>query len=120
MTIRETWKTALVASLAVALVVAVVEYFVFSGGTIYVAQVEWSKVEAMPYGEAKEYLAERVGNVSHLESVLNGTTYKEFWLRFIYEAFVYFVLAFASCLLFVRLKQSNQSLKAGTPKSGAP
>ena len=110
----------MVASLVVAFLVAMVEYFLFSGGTIYVAQVEWDKVDAMPYGEAKEYLAERVGHVSHLESVLNGTAYKEFWLRFIYEAFVYFVLAFTSCLLFVRLKQSNQSLKSGTPKSGAP
>ena len=120
MTIRETWKTALVASVVVALSVAVIEYFVFSGGTIYVAQVEWDQVEAMPYGEAKEYLAERVGHVSNLESVLNGTAYKEFWLRFIYEVFIYFLLAFASCLLFVRLSQSNQSLKSGTPQSGAP
>lgn len=111
MTIRETWKKAFVASLVVALLVAVVEYFVFSGGTIYIAQVEWDKVEAMSYGDAKEYLAERVGHVSNLESVLNGTAHKEFWFRFFYEAFVYFVLAFSSCLFFVRLTQSNKRLQ---------
>ena len=109
MTIRETWKTALIASLIVAFVIASIEYFIFSGGTAYVSQVDWTEVEAMPYGEAKKYLYERVKNISNLQSVLNGTAYKAFWLRFLYEIFVYFSLAFASCLLFVRLQKSSES-----------
>ena len=114
MTVRETWKTALVASVIVAVAISSIQYFIFSGGATYVAQVEWNKVEAMPYGEAQKYLAKRVEHVSNYQSVLNGTAYKEFWVRYAYETFVYFLLAFGSCLLFVRLQQSNQSLKSGT------
>ena len=108
MKIKKAWKAALLASLIVSLGISSIEYFIFSGGTIYVEEVEWSKVEVMPYAEAQEYLAERVGNISNVQSVLNGTAYKQFWLMFLYETFIYFLLCIISSLLCVKLIKSNK------------
>ncbi len=102
-------RNLLIASFLSALVIASIEYFIFSGGTIYVAQVEWNKVNDMPYKEAQEYLADRVANVSRFQSVINGTTYKEFWLRYIYKFFIYFILAVSSCFIFVYMQNRQKS-----------
>ena len=111
MNIKKAWKAALLASLIVSLGISSIEYFIFSGGTIYVEKVEWNKVEVMPYGEAKEYLAERVGSISNFQSVINGTAYKQFWLMFLYESFIYFLLCILSCLLCVKFIKSNKAVK---------
>lgn len=118
MTIRETWKTALAASLIVSLAVAAVEHFVFGGGAVYIDRVDWMKVDTMPYGQARVYLDERVGTISNFESVMNGTAYEAFWLEFVYKASIYFALTFAGCLLFVKLKRSGRASKSGAPTRG--
>ena len=113
------WKKAAIASAIVSLVIAFIEYFIFSGGTIYVSHVEWAKVETLPYREAQKYLAERAEHISNLQSTLNGITYSRFWLVFLYEVFVYFVVSFASCFLFARLWQYNKSLNTDAGDAGA-
>ena len=118
MNINQTWKVAVIASFIAAFVIATIEYFIFSGGTIYIAQVEWQIIDAMPYGKAQEYLAERVSRISNWQSVINKTAYEEFWYRYIYEFGVYFVLALAACLLFIRLQQFSRLLNS-TPQGGA-
>ncbi len=119
MTIAESWKTALVVSLTVALVVASIEYFLFSGGTVYVAQVEWDKVDAISYKEGTSYLAERLESILNWESVVNGSAYKEFWLRFMHQLVTYFFLLLGAAFVlrgFINPARGS----SGTAKNPTP
>jgi len=74
----------------------------------------------MKYEDAQEYLLERSKSITRWESLKNGFSYSAFWVSAISDWILFFFVGFVSCITYQRLLQSNQSLKSGTPKSGAP
>jgi len=114
------YSKAVLASGIVAFIVTLSLLFISSGGRIYMSEVDWGQVNSMNYEEGQEYLTERSKEITRWESLRNGASYSEFWLSALADWLMYFCIGFVSCFLFIRLTQSNQSLKSGTPKSGAP
>ena len=111
---------AALASAIVALILTISLLFISSGGRIYLSAVDWGQVNSMNYEEGQEYLAERSKEITRWESLQNGSSHSEFWLSALADWLLYFSVGFVSSLLCARLSQSNQSLKSGTPQSGAP
>ena len=114
------YSKAAIASGLVAFFLTLALLFISSGGRMYMSEVDWGQVNSMNYEEGQQYLTERSKDITRWESLKNGAGYSEFWLSAIADWLMYFCIGFVSCVIFFRLSQSNQSLKSGTPKSGAP
>lgn len=113
------YSKAAIASGVVALTVTLALLFMSSGGRLYMSAVDWGQVNSMNYEEGQQYLTERSKEITRWESLTNGVRYSEFWLSVIADWLMYFCIGFLSCVIYFRLSQSNQSLKSGTPQSGA-
>lgn len=114
------YSKATIASGVVAFIVTLALLFLSSGGRLYMSEVDWGQVNSMNYEEGQQYLAERSKEITRWESLTNGSGYSEFWLSALADWLMYFCIGFVSCFIYFRLSQSNQSLKSGTPQSGAP
>ena len=95
----------------VAVVLTLALLFISSGGRIYMSAVDWGQVNSMNYEEGQKYLAERSREITRWESLENGVSYSEFWLSALSDWLGYTGVGFVSCLIFIRLSQSNQSPK---------
>ena len=96
---------AALASALVALLLVVVLSFISSGGRVYLPHVDWEKVSSMNYEDAQEYLMERTVSVSRWESLRSDVTYRAFWLSAFADWVLYFLVGFASCVVYRRFFQ---------------
>jgi len=99
------WKAA-AASGVVAIVVTIASTLFASGGRMYVAEVDWAKVDTMNYREANDYLLMRSRSLSHRESLKNAVAHRAFWLPMMADGVIHFVVGFAVCVVHRRLAGS--------------
>lgn len=87
---------------------------------MYFSPQDYKEVETMLYQEANDFLYEKSIKTTRWDSLKNAVQFKEFWLLTLESWLIYTLICFFACMLYLKLMQSNKSLKHGTPQSGAP
>ncbi len=115
---------AAILSIVVALVSIAIQIFSATRIHSYNENIDWEAVNTMPHSEALKYLEENSHTISGVEAILQHITEPVFWsgsaVNLLLSALGFFI-SFLVLLAWVgHKKQPNQSLKSGTPQSGAP
>ncbi len=96
------WKSAITASLTVAFFATLIHQLVSTGGTYYVAPVDWEVVNNLTYQDAQKHLAERSKKFTAWESLKSSIYYFHFWGNALVELVTLFLIGLASCWIFNR------------------
>ena len=101
-------KVATIVSAVSGLCLACILGVVSSGGRYYFAEVDWQRVESMPYSQAQEYLTSRSAEISRLESLNNAISYPVFWYGLLLDVLMYMALGLVCCWFYQKYAKPDK------------
>nr|BAJ06874.1 hypothetical protein [uncultured bacterium] len=101
------WKHATIASFIVSLSIVLVHQLLSTGGTYYIAPIDFDYVNKLPYKEAQEYLLKMSKEFTLLESLKSSVHYPHFWKAAIVEFLTLFILGLGTCWLYNRINHGK-------------